>query len=70
MTHHCSRCGRRLTRPGITDTAGATYGPTCAEYVGLIVVRAKRKAKASGTRRMRVRRSDAGQVPLFEGVSA
>ena len=67
--YHCARCGRRLIRPGITDTAGAAFGPKCAEMVGLIVLKAKRKAKANGSRRTRVQ-ADTRTVPLFEGMSA
>ena len=64
--YRCARCGRRLIRPGIEDAMGASYGPTCAETVGLIVVRAKRKAAVS--RRLRVQ-ADTRTVPMFEGVT-
>lgn len=65
-TYRCARCGRRLIRPGIEDARRASYGPTCAETVGLIVVRAKRKATVS--RRSRVQ-ADTRTVPMFEGVT-
>ena len=64
--YRCARCGRRLIRPGIEDARGSTFGPTCAETVGLIVVRAKRKAAVS--RRTRVQ-ADTRTVPMFEGVT-
>ena len=67
--YRCARCGRRLIRPGIEDARGASYGPTCAETVGLIVVRAKRKAKAAVSRRLRAQ-ADTRTVPMFEGVTA
>lgn len=63
--YRCARCGRRLVRPGIADTAGSAFGPACAEKVGLILVRAKRKRRATVTHR-RVARAD--QPELFEGV--
>lgn len=64
--YRCARCGRRLIRPGIEDARRASYGPTCAETVGLIVVRAKRKAAV--LRRTRVQ-ADTRTVPMFEGVT-
>ena len=64
--YRCARCGRRLIRPGIEDARRASYGPTCAETVGLIVVRAKRKAAV--LRRTRVK-ADTRTVPMFEGVT-
>ena len=65
-TYRCARCGRRLIRPGIEDARGSTFGPTCAETVGLIVVRAKRKAAV--LRRTRVQ-ADTRTVPMFGGVT-
>ena len=59
--YQCARCGKAVVLKPIEDASGNVYGETCAKAVG--ITKPAREPKA---RRVRVRRSDARQVALFE----